>query len=252
VRLFAHQLTAEQRMYWRSRELAVFTFLFPLLLFVLLGSVYGNDIVRSEGGVRAKSYLLAGILGYGVASTAYAGLAIMLVIRRENGVLKRLRATPLPPATYIGSVLASTTIVYAIEVVALLLIGRYAFDIPFPSRLGSLALAVLLGVLAFAALALATTCFLRSAEGSSAVVNAIYLPVAFLSGAFSSPHKYPDFLEKIADVLPLTYYIRLMRDVVLRDVSIWTDWKDVAVVAAWGVAGLLVALRRFRWEPREG
>ena len=106
--LFAHQLRGEQRLYWRSRELAFFTFLFPLLIFVLLGSVYGDDMIKKEHGVKASAYLLAGILGYGVVSTAFAGLAIVLALRRESGVLKRVRGTPLPPATYLGAVIAST------------------------------------------------------------------------------------------------------------------------------------------------
>src|SRR4029078_10358510 len=98
MRLFPHQLRGEQRLYWRSRELAFFTFLFPLIIFVLLGSVYGDDTIKKEHGVKASPYLLAGILGYGLVSTAFAGLAIVLVIRRETGVLKRLRGTPLPQA----------------------------------------------------------------------------------------------------------------------------------------------------------
>lgn len=251
MRLFLHQLRGEQRLYWRSRELAFFSFLFPILIFVLLGSVYGNDLIESEG-VKGSAYLLAGILGYGVASTAFAGLAIVLVIRRESAILKRLRGTPLPAWAYIAAALASTLIVFAIEAVALIVLARVLFGVELPDRLGSVALGLLLGALSFAALGLALTTVIRSAEGSSAVVNAIYLPASFLSGSFWSPHAYPRFLEAIADVLPLTYFIRLMRDVVLRNEHIWSNWSAVAVVAAWGLAGLAVAVWRFRWEPSEG
>jgi ABC-2 type transport system permease protein len=252
VRLFLHQLRGEQRLYWRSRELAFFTFIFPLLIFVLLGSVYGHDRIKSEGNVKGSHYLLAGVLGYGVAATALGGLAIWLVIRREDGILKRVRGTPLPPATYLAAVLGSILVVYVLEAVALILLARAFFDVGLPHRVFSLALAIVLGTLAFAALALALTGVIRSAEGSSAVVNAVYLPMTFISGSFWSPHSYPRVLRAIADVLPLTYFIRLMRDIVLRNVEIWSRGEDVAIVAAWGIAGLLIALRRFRWEPREG
>lgn len=252
MKLFWHELRGEQRLYWRSRELAFFTFLFPVLIFILLGSVYGNDRIKSEHGIKGSAYLLAGILGYGIASTAFAGLAIMLVLRREGGILKRLRATPLPAPTYLVAVIASTVIVYAFEAVALIVLARVLFGVRFPHEWLSLVLALLLGTLAFAALGLALTGYIRSGEGSSAVVNAIYLPAAFLSGSFWSPHAYPRFLEVIADVLPLTYFIRLMRDVVLRGGTIWSSWESVAVVAAWGLAGLAIAVRSFRWEPREG
>ena len=93
MRLLAHQLAGEQRLFWRSRELAFFTFALPIVFFVLLGSVYGDEEIE---GVKGSAYLLAGMLGYGVAATAFAGLAITTVIRREDGVLKRLRGTPLP------------------------------------------------------------------------------------------------------------------------------------------------------------
>ena len=197
--LLGHELWAEQRLYWRSRELAFFTFLFPLLLFVLLDSVYGDDVVKGEG-VKASSYLLAGMLGYGLASTAFAGLAIVLVIRRESGVLKRLRATPLPPWSYLAAVIASTVLVFAVEAAALLLLGRFVFAIDLKTEWLSLVLALLLGALSFAAMGIALTGWIRSAEGASAVVNAIYLPMAFLSGAFVSPHEYPHFLAVIAEV----------------------------------------------------
>jgi ABC-2 type transport system permease protein len=252
VRLFVHQLRAEQRLYWRSRELAFFTFLFPVLIFVLLGSVYGNDRLKQEHGIKSSHYLLAGVLGYGVASTAFAGLAIILVLRREGGILKRLRATPLPAQTYLGAVLASTLVVYAIEAAALIVLARMMFGVHFPTQWLSLVLALLLGTLAFAALGIALAGYIRSGEGSSAVVNAIYLPTAFLSGSFWTPHAYPRFLEVIAEILPLTYFIRLMRDVVIRNETIWSTWESAAVVAAWGLAGLVLAVRGFRWQPREG
>ena len=251
MRLLLHQLRAEQRLYWRSRELAFFTFLFPVLIFVLLGSVYGDDVIKSEG-VKGSAYLLAGIVGYGVASTAFAGLAIVVVIRRETAVLKRLRGTPLPAPTYVTALLVSTLIVFAIAAVALILLARFLFDVPLPNRVGSVVLGLLLGALSFAAMGLALTTVIRSAEGASAVVNAVYLPASFLSGSFWTPHSYPRFLEVIAEALPLTYFIRLMRDVMLRDEHIWTNWSSVAVVAAWGLACLIVTVRGFRWEPREG
>ena len=249
--LLVHQLRAEQRLYWRSHELAFFTFIFPLLIYILLGSVYGDDPIESEG-VTGSEYLLAGILGYGVAATAFAGLAIIVVLRRESGVLKRLRGTPLPGWAYVGAVLASTLIVFTIEVVALLVLANVMFDVPYPDRWLSLALAVLLGVVAFAALGVALTTVIRSAEGASAVVNAVYLPMAFLAGSFWTPQAYPPVLEAIANLLPLTYYIQLMQDIVLHNEQIWADWTNVGVVAAWGFFGLVVTVLRFRWEPREG
>jgi ABC-2 type transport system permease protein len=174
-----------------------------------------------------------------------------MVIRRESGILKRVRATPLPAWSYLAAVLTATLIAFALNSLCMIAIGRGLFDVPLPNRALSLVLALLLGAAAFAALGLAMTAIVRSAEGASATVNAVYLPMAFISGSFFSPHSFPQFLRAIADVLPLTYFIRLVRDVLLHGHQLWDNWGDVGVVAAWGAIGALIALWRFRWEPAE-
>jgi ABC-2 type transport system permease protein len=247
VRLFLHQLKGEQLIFWRSREAAIFVFLFPILLFLLLGAVYNGKI----NGHPAPDVLLAGMLGYGCATTAFAGLAIILVIRRESGVLKRVRATPLPPVIYLAAVLTSTLIVFALQAIVLVAIGRAFYHARVPANIGSLILALLLGAAAFAALGVAIAGLIRSAEGSSAVVNTIVLPMAFISGSFGPTHRYPGFLRAIASVLPLKYVIELVNAISLSQREIWSRPGAIGVTAAWGAAGLVVALRVFRWEPKE-
>jgi ABC-2 type transport system permease protein len=245
LRMFVHQLRGEQLVFWRSKEAALFIFLFPLLLFLLLGSVYSGKIY----GVPASQALLAGLIGYGCANTAFAGLAIQLVVRREAAILKRLRATPLPASTYVAALLVSTLVVFALQTVALFLMGSVLYSTPFPSDVASLAAAVVIGAAAFAALGVATSTFIRSAEGSSAVVNFILLPMAFLSGAFGPTLHYGAFLRAIGDLLPLKYFIDIVNTVYLRGDAIWTKPWDLAALAAWGVGALIVAVLRFRWEP---
>jgi ABC-2 type transport system permease protein len=248
MRLFAHELRAQQLLFWRNREAAFFSFLFPIILLLVLGSVYSEPIE----GVQAATYLLVGLIGYGIAATAFAGLAITLVVRREAGLLKRVRGTPLGPGTYLGAVILSEVIVIALQVVAQLLLGRYLFDADWPEAPGSFAFAVALGAAAFAALGVAVTALVRSAEGSSAVVNAIYLPMAFISGAFFSTEEMPAFLEAISEVLPLTYLLDVIRSTFIAGEGLESSAGQVVAVAVWGLAGLLVAVRRFRWAPREG
>ena len=127
MRLFRHELKGELLLYTRSRELAFFTFLLPMIFFLLLASVYGNDRIKSEGNVRSAQFLEAGMIGYGAISIAFAGLAIVLVIRREAGILKRLRATPLPAPVYVSALLSAFLAAFAVEVVGLLAIGRAFF-----------------------------------------------------------------------------------------------------------------------------
>ena len=249
MRIFAHELRGELLLYVRSRELAFFTFLLPMIFFVLLGSTYGHDTVD---GVKGSRFLEAGMIGYGAISIAFAGLAIVLVIRREAGILKRLRATPLPASAYVAAVLSAFLIAFAVEVIGLIVLGRILFGIGAPDKPLSLALALLLGAVSFCGLGIGVTALIRSAEGASAVVNAIYLPMSFIAGAFFSPRHFPSVLQAIADVLPLTYFLRLVRNVMLHGHDIWSQGTNVAVLAAWGIAGVIVALRAFRWEPHEG
>jgi ABC-2 type transport system permease protein len=248
VRLFWHELRVEQKLFWRTIEAAFFTFFLPLAFFLMFGSIYGDDLVN---GVRGARFLVAGMIGYGVASTAFAGLAITLVLRRESGILKRIRATPMPPATYLSAVLVSALIVFLIQALLIMVLGRVLYDVALPGNVVSVALVLLLGAATFAALGLAMTVLVRSAEGSSAVVNAVYLPMSFISGTFFPTENAPRFLEVIAEVLPLTYFTSLTRDVMLRGDEIWSHPGSVGVVAAWGVVGLAAAVRGFRWEPRQ-
>jgi len=249
--MLAHQLRFERKTFWRSREAAVFIFVFPLLLYALLGSVYGDDIDFDGRRVPAVDVLLAGLFGYGAANTAFGGLAIVLVVRREAGVLKRIRATPLPPRVYLTAVLLSTLVTFALQSVGLLVLGGLVFGASTPANWLGFAGAVVLGVASFAGMGLAAASLIRSAEGVSAVVNVVILPMAFLSGAFGPTQDFPAVLQAIADVLPLTYFIDIVDGVYLDGDSLFADPGALAAVLAWGAAGVLVALARFGWMPRE-
>ena len=245
--MLVHELRNQQLLFWRNRESAVFVFVFPPMLFLLLGAVYDGTI----DGVPAADRLLVGIIGYGCANTAFGGLAITLVLRRESGTLKRLRATPLPTATYLTAVLVSTLLVFALQTLVTVALGVALYDAEGAESWAAVVPVVVLGGVAFAGLGFGTASLIRSAEGSSAVVNLIILPMAFLSGSFGPTSSYPDALQALADVLPLTYLIELVEAAYLDGESLAGNPGAVAVLAAWGVAGYAVATRRFGWQPRE-
>ncbi|MEX2647228.1 MAG: ABC transporter permease [Gaiellaceae bacterium] len=248
MRLFLHQLRADQLVFWRNRESAIFVYLFPVLLFLLLGTVYGG----TYEGRPVVDYLVASLIAYGVANTAFGGLAIMLVVRRELGILKRIRSTPLPAATYVAAALGSIVVVFVLQTATILLLGKLVYDAHLPSDWLSVALAVALGAAGFCGMGLAAAALIRSAEGAAAVVNVIVLPMTFLSGGFGPTRDFPEFLQTIADVLPLTYFVDIVVGIFIDGDAIWTKPGAVAVLVLWGLIGAAIAARRFRWEPRQG
>lgn len=245
--LFAHQVRADQLVFWRGRESAIFVFLFPVLLFLLLSTVYSGDF----RGRDLTDYLVPSLIAYGVANTAFGGLSIMLVNRREYGILKRIRATPLPAAMYLGATLVSTLLVFALQAASITVLGRSLYGWALPVEWPSLVLAFALAAVCFAGMGFGAAALIRSAEGASAVVNVAVLPMTFLSGGFGPTRDYPAFLRAIADALPLTYLVDIVEGVVYENRPIWDQPTAVLVLLAWGVAGTLIAARSFSWEPRE-
>ncbi len=246
--LLWHQLKAEQLTFWRSREAAIFVFLFPPLLFVLLASVFGDGV---EDGRSVTSYLVAGLIGYAVANTALGGLAITLVIRRESGILKRLRSTPLPGSLYLVAVLFSNLLIVVLQSLTVIALGVLLWGADGAERPFSFVVALVIGAVAFAGLGLAAAALIRSAEAVAAVVNVIVLPMSFLSGAFGTTDNLPRALELVADVLPLKYMIELVLATYVDGDPISDHLPAIGVMAAWGAGGYVVAHLRFGWEPRE-
>ena len=226
MKLFIHELRTEQLLFWRNREAAFFTFFLPVIFFLIFGVVYGNDHITQEHNVRAAAFLEAGMIGYGVAATVFRRSRDHAGRTARVGVLKRIRSTPLPAMAYLLAVLASTFVVFLIEAVLIVAIGRVLFSVAVPDRLLSLLVVLLLGALCFAAMGLGITGLVRSSEGSSAVINAVYLPMAIISGTFFTPKGYPTFLRVISDILPLTHFTQLTRDVMLRGDHIWSERGD--------------------------
>ena len=248
MRLFWHQLRAEQLAFWRSRESAIFIFLFPPLLFVLLASVFGDGV---EDGRSVTSYLVAGLIGYAVANTALGGLAITLVLRRESGILKRLRSTPLPGSLYLFTVLLSNLLIVVLQSVTVIALGVLLWGADLADRPFSFVVVLVIGAACFAGLGLAAAALIRSGEAVAAVVNVIVLPMSFLSGAFGTTDNLPRALEIVADVLPLKYLIELVLATYVDGEPISEHLGAIGVMAAWGAGGYLVARARFGWEPRE-
>jgi len=239
--LFLHQLRAEQRAFWRNASAAIFTFLLPLLILATVALVARRN---ADGGRHYATLFVPRMLAFSLMTTMFAGPAISLTIRRERGQLKRVRGTPLPAGTYLGAFYASEIVVLAFQATAIVVFGWLLGA--SPRHPVTAALVLLAGAACLAPLGIAATRFVRSAESSSAVVNAIYIPLTLLSGAFFSIAFLPPALRLLARALPLAPVVEALTGAYDGGGSSLA----LLVTAAWALVGALVARRTFRWEPR--
>lgn len=246
--LVLRQARLEQRAFWRNPEYATFTFALPLVLLVALGATRSGRVVPGTG-VKDINILVPGILAFGVVVAAYANLAIRIAVLRNEGVLKRVRTTPLAPQVYLGgqlaSTLASTLLVAALTVV----VGWIAFGVgPRAGGIPVLIAALCFGIVCFAALALALSAIVSSADAAGPITNASYLPLAILSGVFDPMLDLPKALSTVIDLFPIKALSVALRAAYLSG-DVGVPWRELGVLAGWAVIGMLLANRFFRWQP---
>lgn len=239
------QLRIEQRIFWRNRQGVFFTFVFPLMLVLFAGLTSGT-----VDGVDRRAFIVTGILALSIVSTTFQALAIAVSIHRDLGVLKRLLATPLRPLQLALAKIGSVVTVAALEVLVIVLVARFAYDIPWPVDAGVFLVSCAIGAAAFSALGLALAAAIRSGDVAPAVTNAVYLPMMIVSGVFYSTGDLPPWLAPIAEALPLFHLVEPLRAGYLGTEPQWgSAGLHLLVLALWGVAGLAYVVRYFRWEP---
>lgn len=258
------QLRFTNKAFWRNPASAFFTFAFPLMFLVIFTALLGGGDVKVQGTDLAQStYFVAAMATFGVISACYTNIAISTVFNRDAGILKRLRGTPLPGGAYLGARVLHGVVVGGLLVAITLVFGAVLYDATMPTGVPLLQFVVtfLVGSLTFAALALALTGVIPNADAAPPIVNATILPLLFISGIFIPlGDDAPSWMTTIADVFPVRHFAEAMMNSFLGGTTIDTpaglihpfafDWTDVAIVAAWGIAGLLIATRTFSWEPR--
>ena len=193
----------------------------------------------------ALQYYVPTIAAVSVLGSCYSQLAIVLAMRRQDGILKRVRATPLPAWAYFLGLLAHCIMVSAVDVALITGIGRL-FGVPLPSHWAAIAAALVLGAASFCALGVAVASLIRNAEAAPAVVQLVLFPLVFISGTYMPIHSA--MLNHIASALPVRPFNQALLGPFAQHTGF--DWHNLAVLAAWGAAGALIAIRRFRWNPR--
>ena len=246
IRLAAGQALVEQRSFWRSAEYALFTFVFPLMILLLIGAAnVGSDLPGTH--IKNTTVFVPGILAFGVIVAAYVNLGSKVAVLRHDGVLKRIRTTPLPTAAYLGGLLASTVATAICITACTGLIGWLAFGAsPRPGGLAALGTGLTLGIVCFATLGLAISSVITSAESAGPVAYASFLPIAIISGVFDPTFTgLPQWLSRVVDAFPVKALAQLLQGA--YTVRPFPGW-DLVNLGLWTAAGAGFVVWRFRWH----
>jgi ABC-2 type transport system permease protein len=253
--LIAHEFGSDLRCFRRNIQSVFFTLVLPVLFLVILASVFRHATVKVPGGsMNESAYYVPGITAFGLIAAAFSNLTVTAVRNRESGIYKRRRATPLPASAVIAG-RALVAILTALAISALLLvIGWAAYGANIPSRTApAFVVDVVAGAAVFCCLGFAVASLIRTVDAAQPVVQAIVLPLSFISGVFIATSELPAWLADIGKVFPVEHLVAaLLAAYSPHTTGSGFRWADLAVLAAWGAAGLVVAVRRFTWLPRGG
>ncbi|MFN8216490.1 MAG: ABC transporter permease [Solirubrobacterales bacterium] len=254
--LVAHQFRYDQKAFWRNPASVFFTVMFPVVLLLIFGAVFGGKHVELTGGasVKTTTYYVPAIITLSVISSTMQTLAMTLVIAREDGRLKRSRSTPLPPWVFIAGRVGNSIVVALLMLVLLAAIGRALFAVPIPwAQLPAVLVTLAIGAACFCCLGIALTAAIPSQDAAAPIVNALLLPLYFLSGIFIPDDELSSGVINFANHFPVRdFFEAFFQAYIPAAPGSGIDWSNLAVVALWGVAGLLLAIRFFRWTPRGG
>jgi len=229
-----------------------FTLGLPLIMLVLFNALFGSGTFTTDAGeISAQQFYTGGLAAFTAVSATFTNLANMVPIRRDEGVLKRWRGTPLPTWVYLSGFIVSAVLIAFVGVILMLTLGVVVYDLEIePAKMPAAVVTFLVGVGAFAALGMALAAVVKSASSASAAANAIILPLAFVSNIFIQVDGAPQWITTIGDIFPLKHFAEAFQDCFTPFVEAPAfDWPSLAYVALWGVAGMVVALRFFTWEP---
>jgi ABC-2 type transport system permease protein len=251
VRLVLRQIHAQLRTFWRTPIALFFTIMLPLIMLVLFNALFGDDMVETDQGLwPVNQFYAGGLAAFTAVSATYTNLANMVPIRREEGVLKRWRGTPLPTSVYLSGFVGSAIVLAAAGASIMLTIGVLAYDLDIePAKVPAMVVTFVVGVCSFSALGLAVASFVPNARSAAAVANATILPLGFVSNVFIPIEDPPQWLETLGNIFPLKPFVVSFQDTMNPLVPAPAfNWDKLAFVALWGVAGAVVAVRYFRWE----
>lgn len=242
----------ERKRFWRDPMSVFATVSLPLLYLIILVTNFGNDKIRlagQPGTMKESVYLVGTIVAIAIISAAFSDMTLGLVRERERGILKRLRSAPIPPRVYIAGRVANAVLLVVLTTVVLIVLGRVLYGVALPSgRIAALILTVVVAAIAFACMAFAFTLAIRKESAAMPLVMGATLALFFISGNFFAVNSHT--MRAIANLFPVKHLNQALVAVFSPNtVGSGIKGWDLAAIAVWGLASLLIAIRFFRWTP---
>jgi len=252
--LVGHQFRYDQKAFWRNPASVFFTVMFPVLLLLIFASIFGGSKVEVRGThIATDTYYVPAIITLSIISSTMQSLAMSLVIAREDGRLKRGRGTPMPPWVFIAGRVGNSIVTALMMLALLAAIGGIVYGVHIPwDRTPAVLLTLVIGAAAFSCLGIALTAAIPTQDAAAPIVNFLLLPLYFLSGVFIPEDQLPNGIIHFADVFPIRHFFIAFFDAYVPGGGETVSWDHLLIVAIWGLGGLLLAVRFFRWTPRSG
>jgi ABC-2 type transport system permease protein len=250
IRRVLRQTSYDLLIFRRNPASTFFTVILPVIFLVVFTTLFGNETLAN--GAKVATLYVPGILSLSIIAATAVNLAINMTSRRERGVLKRLRGTPMPPWVFIASQAIAGLVISMFMTALIVFIGRVIYRVELNVEgIPSLLISLVIGAVSFGAIGLALTVIIPSEDASPAVTNAIFLPLYFISDVFIPAEQAPDWISRVAEVFPVLHLSKALQVSFdpFAEGPVW-PWGHWLVLAAWGAFGLAVALTRFRWTPR--
>ncbi|GAA3781778.1 ABC transporter permease [Streptomyces coacervatus] len=253
-----HRGALEIKQFFRQRDQVVFTFAFPVVFLFLFASIFSDDV--QGAGVTASQLYVPAMMASGIMSTSFQSLGISIAVERDEKALRRLRGTPMPPASYFLGKIWLVLFTGLVETAILLLVGTTLYGVDLPSdgtRWFDFAWIFVLGLTGCSLLGIAISSVPKSAKSASSVVVLPFLVLQFISGVYISIGTIPDWMLNIGALFPLKWLCQGLRGVflpdsarVLEQAGSWEFGRIALVLVAWCVGGLVLCLLTFRWKNR--
>ena len=252
LRLMLQQVRFTNKAFWRNPAAAFFTFAFPLMFLVIFTALFGNEQIPVAGTrVSLSTFYVAQIAAFSIITATYTNLAIGVSFTRDQGVLKRILGSPIPGWAYLSGRIAHSILITVLLVGIVAAFGALFYEAELPSRtLPAFLLTIAAGAATFSALGLAITAVIPNADASPAIVNASMLPLLFLSGIFIPIQDPTAWYVTVAKVFPVYHFAKAMESAYFAPSGSGLEGGHLLIVGAWGVAGVVLSVLFFSWEPR--